>query len=431
MKNENENKHENMLYKSKVFEDEQFDRITKPLEDIFKEHLPKQIIMIAIIVVLIIFLFSNLKSIGNFIWTVVNILIPIILGWAMAFVMAPLYDLVKKYFSKNKNTKIKKMAGFFATTTCALVLLGGIVGLVFLLVPQLYQSITSFIAQADTYNILIRDIIDDLRNNSSGFIKNLLPNSEDVQFNISKTFGNFDVTQFVSRLYNGVYVSFKAIVTFFIAFVVMIYTLNMKEKLSNSFKMVLFAIFRKDIARKVLFEVRFAKNVFINFLVGKFLDSLIIGVLCYICCLIMGMPYTPLISVIVGITNIIPFFGPFIGAVPSFIIIFLEGPFSWKPYMFLVFILILQQIDGNIIGPKILGDKTGVGSFWVLFSIILFGGLFGFVGMIIAVPTWAVIARLFNEFILLRLEKKEYPLTAEEYYQLKELNEALKDSKKE
>ena len=144
----------------------------------------------------------------------------------------------------------------------------------------------------------------------------------------------------------------------------------------------------------------------------------------------MKMPYTPLISVIVGITNIIPFFGPFIGAVPSFLLIFLEEPFSWKPWGFLIFILILQQVDGNIIGPKILGDKTGVGSFWVLFSILLFGGLFGFVGMIIAVPLWAVITRITDEFVTARLIKKDYPITSEEYKRLKEYNAQLEKGKK-
>ena len=236
---------------------------------------------------------------------------------------------------------------------------------------------------------------------------------------------NFE--RILTSLYNGVYLSFKAVLNVFVGIVVMIYSLNMKDTLLYEVKRVIFALFRKDIGKKIIEELRFTKNVFSGFLVGKIIDSLIIGILCYICCMIMGMPYTPLISVIVGITNIIPFFGPFIGAIPSFIIILLEGPFSWKPYGFLVFILILQQVDGNIIGPKILGDKTGVGSFWVLFSILLFGGLFGFIGMIIAVPMWAVITRLFDEFVTIRLKKKNYPLTTDEYMRLKEYTKSLNE----
>ena len=110
------------------------------------------------------------------------------------------------------------------------------------------------------------------------------------------------------------------------------------------------------------------------------------------------------------------------------LIILLDNPLSWKPYGFLVFILILQQVDGNIIGPKILGDRTGVGSFWVLFSILLFGGLFGFVGMVIAVPMWAVITRLFDQFVIVQLKKKEYPLSVDDYQRLKEYNKELTDS---
>lgn len=431
MENEEKKTRENSLYKSKIFEEEKYESVAKPFVDLFKEHLPKQIVLISIIVVLIIFLFSNLKAIGDFIIKVLTILIPVILGWALTFAMAPLYNRLVKIFSNNENKKLKKFAKFCASAICIVVLLGGTVGLMFLLVPQLYQSITRFLSRADTYEVLIKDLIEDLRANSGDAVKNYLPNAEDVQQNFNKIFEKFDLSKFASGIYNGVYVSFKAILNFFIAVVVMIYTLNMKKEFSMSLKKILFALFRKDIAQKVLVEVRFAKTVFTDFLIGKFLDSLIIGIICYVCCAIMQMPYTPLIAVIVGVTNIIPFFGPFIGAIPSFVIILLEGPFSWKPYMFLVFILVLQQIDGNIIGPKILGDRTGVGSFWVLFSILLFGGLFGFVGMIIAVPTWAVITRLFNEFVLMQLEKKDYPLSSEEYYELKALNEALKDTKKD
>ena len=236
-----------------------------------------------------------------------------------------------------------------------------------------------------------------------------------------------DFNQIFASVYNGFYVSLKAILNVFVGFVVMIYSLNMKEEFADGLKRILFAIVRIDYARKILAEVRFAKQVFTGFFVGKFLDSLIIGVLCYICCQIMRMPYTPLIAVIVGVTNIIPFFGPFIGAIPSFILILLEEPFSWRPYGFLIFILVLQQIDGNIIGPKILGDKTGVGSFWVLFSILLFGGLFGFVGMLVAVPLWAIITRLFDEFVTIKLKEKNYPLTSEDYKKLKQYNMSLQE----
>ena len=414
---------------NKFFTEEYFPPNEHPFEDIFKEHLPKQIILIAIIVVLVIFLFLNLNQIAAFFKRVIEILTPIIVGWVLAFIMAPFYDFLVKRFSKKGDVKIRKFSKHLATIVCTVGLIAIVVGLFFLFVPQLYASIMSFSGRAGGYLKEIRTAIDDIRANANNDILKQLFEQMEVSINDAmKTTTNPDYSKFFTGLFNSFYVSFKVILNAFVGLVVMIYTLNMKEDFSMQIKKVLYAIFRKDIAQKIRTEVSFAKNVFSAFLAGKLLDSLIIGMLCYICCLLMKMPYTPLIAVIVGITNIIPFFGPFIGAVPAFLLILLEEPFSWRPYGFLVFILILQQIDGNIIGPKILGDKTGVGSFWVLFSILLFGGLFGFVGMIIAVPMWAVITRLFDEFVVFRLKEKEYPLTTEEYLRLKEYNKTLSES---
>ena len=156
-------------------------------------------------------------------------------------------------------------------------------------------------------------------------------------------------------------------------------------------------------ANGIIAEARYVKNVFSHFIVGKLIDSLIIGVLCYIVLAIMKMPYATVISVFVGITNIIPYFGPFIGAIPCAFILLLVS--SADMLKFLVFILILQQFDGNILGPKIMSQTTGVSSFWVLFSILFFGGLWGIVGMIIGIPTFAVISRRINRMINEKLEK--------------------------
>ena len=140
---------------------------------------------------------------------------------------------------------------------------------------------------------------------------------------------------------------------------------------------------------------------------GKIIDSLIIGVLCFVGLGIFRMPYALLVSVIIGVTNVIPFFGPFIGAVPSTILIMLSDPL--KGFYFVIFILVLQQIDGNIIGPKILGESTGLSAFWVVFSILLGGGLFGFVGMIMGVPTFALIYYIVQMVISQKLKRKNLP----------------------
>ena len=159
--------------------------------------------------------------------------------------------------------------------------------------------------------------------------------------------------------------------------------------------------------------VRFAHKIFGGFITGYLLDSLFFGIMCFFSLKFLKMPYVLLISVIVGVTNVIPFFGPFIGAVPSAFLILLVDPM--KCLYFLIFILVLQQFDGNILGPKILGDSTGLPSFWVLFSILLFGGLFGFVGMIIAVPTFAVIYRTMSLYINSALKKKKYSENTSDY----------------
>lgn len=420
---------EEMLQHSgmKFFKDEKFEKIKNPVGDLLKEHLTKQIILLAVIVVLIIFLFMNLDKIGSFINRLIEILTPIILGWVFTFIMSPLYDIVDEKISNGKDRKLAKFSKLIATIVCTVIVIGLSVGLVFLFVPQLYNSITSFLSRVGGYLAGIRSAIEGIESNSNNnMTQQLLQQIEKSIAGMMEDTNKINYSAIMSSLFTGFAISFRAILNYFVGLVVMIYSLNMKEELCTGLKRVLFALTRKDIAKKILVEVRFAKQVFSGFFVGKLLDSLIIGIICYVCCLLMKMPYTPLISVIVGVTNIIPFFGPFIGAVPSFVLIFLEEPFSWRPWGFLVFILILQQVDGNIIGPKILGDKTGVGSFWVLFSILLFGGLFGFIGMIIAVPLWAVITRLFDEFVTSRLVAKEYPLTNEDYKRLKEYNAHLK-----
>ena len=156
-----------------------------------------------------------------------------------------------------------------------------------------------------------------------------------------------------------------------------------------------------------------SNEIFGGFIIGKIIDSAIIGVLCFIGLSLLDMPYTMLVSVIVGVTNVIPFFGPYIGAIPSAILILLSDP--RMGIYFIIFILCLQQLDGNIIGPKILGDSTGLSAFWVVFSILLGGGLFGFLGMILGVPTFAVIYYIVNMIVNNRLERKKLPTNTDCY----------------
>ena len=189
--------------------------------------------------------------------------------------------------------------------------------------------------------------------------------------------------------------------------IVSFYLLFNKEAVATGAKRVLYCIFTVEAAEKVLGAVRFTDKTFMDFISGKLLDSAIIGILCYICCRLMNMPYTLLVSVIVGVTNVIPFFGPFIGAIPSAFIILLVDPM--KCLIFLVFILILQQFDGNILGPKILGSSTGVNGFWIMFAIIIGGGFFGFMGMLLGVPVFVVIYTLMKHLTRRKLRRSGLP----------------------
>ena len=216
--------------------------------------------------------------------------------------------------------------------------------------------------------------------------------------------------------FSGIWNTFTVVKNILIGLIVMVYLLNLKKTLKLQFRKLLFAIFSKEKAKGIIEELQYVHKMFGGFILGKIIDSVIIGILTFFVLSIMKMPYTLLVSVIIGVTNVVPFFGPFVGAIPCIILIMLSSPL--QALYFAIAILAIQQLDGNVIGPKILGDSTGLSSFWVLFSIILFGGLFGFVGMIIAVPLWAVILNGIRRYANKRLEKKQIPNQAEHFEDL-------------
>ena len=206
-----------------------------------------------------------------------------------------------------------------------------------------------------------------------------------------------------------------------IGMMISVYLLARKESFAKQSKKILYAILPETPYRRTLRAVAEADRIFSGFVRGRLLDSLIIGILCFICCSIFKFPYTPIISVFVGVTNIIPIFGPFLGAIPSAFLILLVSP--KQCLYFILFIIALQQFDGNILGPKILGNSTGLSSFWVLFSILFFGGLFGFVGMIIAVPAFAVIYDLISRAVHRSLRLRKLPMETDEYRKIDHIDE--------
>ena len=220
----------------------------------------------------------------------------------------------------------------------------------------------------------------------------------------------------IVNITTGVYGVLKVVYNIVIGIIVSVYILYNRETFRAHAMKLLYCICSTKTAKSISEALKFTDKTFMGFITGKLLDSAIIGVICYIGCLIMNMPYALLVSVIVGVTNVIPFFGPFIGAIPSALLILLVDP--WKCLIFVIFIIILQQVDGNIIGPKILGGSIGINGFWVMFSIIMFGGLFGFWGMLLGVPVFVVIYTGITRLVNKHLRKKDLPDDPEMYSDL-------------
>lgn len=344
-------------------------------------------------------LVNNFYAVKQNLAIFLQILMPIIYGAVLAYLMSPVYNLVVKilgkvyYFFLGERAS-QRFLGFFGTVASILFLFFLTSGLVSMLIPELTKSVLSlYFSLPDTINRSYNNLAVILEK-----FPDLRPYAEKAYEEISSFFtGKPDNTQAIfahlqnlaTFFTNGIWSTLTIVKNILIGLIVMVYLLNMKDLLRRQFRKLLFALFSQKKAKSIIEEMQYVHRVFGGFILGKIIDSIIIGILTFFVLSLMKMPYTLLVSVIVGVTNVIPFFGPFIGAIPCFFLILLTSPI--QSLYFAIAILIIQQIDGNIIGPKVLGDSTGLSSFWVLFSILLFGGLFGFVGMIIAVPFWAVL----------------------------------------
>ena len=374
------------------------------------------------------FAVGNLSVFGNAISRVVSILAPFIWGLVICYLLSPLMrsleerlflPLCRKLYRKSKKKNGKKLARVLAVVFSEIILVLVIVALVYMIIPQMLSSIQTLISNSGTYIDNLSQWADHLFENYpvlddylGGFLDNFNTN-----------FGNWlensllpRVGSVVTSVTSGVYGVAKSIYNLIIGVIVSIYLLSDKEGFLAATKRLSYSIFSVEMADQLRVGLNFVDKTFMSFLNGKLLDSLIIGIICYIVCSILQMPYTLLVSVIVGVTNIIPFFGPLIGAIPSALIILMVDP--TKCLIFVIFVIILQQIDGNIIGPRILGNSTGITGFWVMFSIILGGGLFGFWGLLLGVPVFVVIYSLATNLIVKKLKRNDLPWELEDYKEL-------------
>lgn len=350
------------------------------------------------------------------------ILQPITIGLVFAYLMTPIVNFEEHHLlpvieQKMKNQqKAKKVVRGVSVAGALLFVLLVIGVLMQMVIPELYKSINGMIGtlpkQVNNFMDWISDYVDN-DSELSGYLEIGLRKGTEFFENWAQTEFLPQTKNIVASLTSGVIGAVKIVFNIVIGIIISVYVLMSKENFIGQSKKLVYAILPGKQANAIIHTVHKSNEIFGGFISGKILDSLIIGILCFICLYLMKMPYTVLVSVIVGVTNVIPFFGPYLGAVPSAILIMLANPI--QGLYFILFILVLQQVDGNIIGPKILGDSTGLSSFWVVFAILIGGGIFGIPGMIIGVPVFAVIFYIIRNILNYALERKKLPKDSESY----------------
>ena len=378
------------------------------------------------------------KNVSGFLGRLRSIASPIIYGAILAYLISPVYNRVSRAGLKILPAKMKSekhrqtIAKSMGTIASLFVILAVVSGLIQLIIPQVLDSLKgiqeSFPIYLQNLYAWIQKLLADNREIETIVIQNIQTAVEMTEGWLQNAFTRFDMKRlldFLTGVSSSIFVLINFVKNWLIGLIVMVYLLNIKDHLITQAKKIVYGCLSVRWANHVIEEMRFVHRMFGGFIIGKILDSLIIGVICFVGTSLLHIPYALLVSVIVGVTNVIPFFGPFIGAIPSGILVLLVSPIQCL--VLLIWILVLQQFDGNIFsGPKILGNSTGLASFWVLFSILIFGGLFGFVGMIIAVPGFAVIYDLVNKAVNHSLRMKRLSLKTADYEGLDYIDEEKK-----
>lgn len=354
------------------------------------------------------------KHIWSFFGTLCSLATPFFVGFAIAFLLGPIQRSMEKHilkpllFKSGKHTKLMHAISALLSILFLLIL---VAVFLFLLVPQLVSSVRQLIE-------LISGFID----SNSSHINQMLMEFDLLSFDgdelvvawrniASGVLGN--VEMILSNVYIVSRSIFNVLYNLLVGFITAFYILLDKDRICARIKKIGYGIFRREKIESLIYWTRRANHIFSGFIVGKIVDSAIIGVICYFCMLIFRMEYPLLISCIIGVTNIIPFFGPFIGWAPCALILLIINPISaaW----FTLFILILQQIDGNVIGPHILGDYVGVSALSIMVAIVIGGGLFGFAGMLLSVPVYALGYAIVKSFLHNRLKENHLPTETDEY----------------
>ena len=366
--------------------------------------------------ILLFFLLYRFKDFGATVEKVVDILLPFVYGGVLAYLLRPVCNLYEQILLEILGPKLRKAADPLAVILSMITGLLVVYMLLIMILPELYTSIRNI------WNTLPDRVSTFLTWATATFgedeeLVKLFNRAYSTLYSTIDTWSKNTLMPYVSSIVSGVGQSvirvLQFLLDFLIGLIVAVYLLLSRKRFAKQGVMLIRSSLKPSWANLVLDEIEFVDKMFGGFIDGKIVDSAIIGLLCYVGCLIFKFPNALLISAIVGITNVIPFFGPFIGGIPATLLIMLENPM--KGLWFAIFVFGLQQLDGNVIGPKILGNKTGLSSFWVLFGIILFGGLWGLVGMVIAVPLVAVVYDLIKRLVHRGLRKNNCTEVWDEY----------------
>lgn len=374
----------------------------------------------------------------------IGILNPFILGFTIAYIltpivntlehraMYPIYKKIKKENAKPFRGKLRKKFRVFSVILSYLILIFVLAALVWMIIPELMTNISNL-------GRVIPSVFNNIYSAALSFVKDgnaftdFLKNSMNIDVQsiirginlndiISSATGYLSgVGDLIGGISSTIMTTVKTTINVIIGIVASVYFLADKEKFAAQAKKFAFAIFERKNANRLIKDFRFIHKTFIGFIAGKIVDSAIMGVLCFIGLSILHTPYAVLISVYVGVTNVIPFFGPYLGAIPSAVLLLMVSPPDCL--VFVIFIIILQQIDGNIIGPKILGNTTGLSGFWVIFGITVFGAIYGIFGMFVGVPVFAVIYAFVRRFLNRKLKNKDLPDETAEYAELYQMGE--------
>lgn len=340
---------------------------------------------------------------------ITEILKPFLYGVVFAYLLAPLCNKIEEklfqIFPKAK-TKARRFICFIAIVISLCVAIAVIWLIIMMIIPQVWDSVMKIIQMVPQKLIVVNNWIEHMLENQPELQAYFEEFSSQAESNIDSLL-NVDTIQKVQSIINSLSVQLFGVLgvvkNIFLGLLISAYLLGSRKLFGAQAGLILHGVFSDKWAKIIEEEIRYTDKMFNGFLVGKIIDSAIIGLLCFAGTSIMGFEAPAFISVIIGITNIIPFFGPFIGAIPCGLLLLLENPMHCL--YFIIFIFVLQQLDGNVIGPKILGNTTGVSSFWVLFAILLFGGMWGVVGMVIGVPLFAVIYDIIRKLVYRGLRK--------------------------